>query len=472
MPGRRLDSWKEIAAYLGRTVRTVQRWEREQRLPVHRLHHNKLPTVYAFTRDLDEWWHQRRGALEAAESSHPDPSPTSPDVELTTSEDGMPSGAVADKVAAPAVWQTTQPARGLAGWRVVALVSASLAVGAGLGWGIPRLVESTQDARGQRAAALVSEGRQFWNQRTPTGFRQALTSFQQAVKQDPSNALAYSGLADTYLLMQGFGVMSRDDALALARAAASKAIELGPSVAAAHTSSSMVLWELGQQAAAFTEVERAIALDPNYATARHWYALYLDSSGRTTEALVQARSAQALDPMSPIIACDLAVLLRNAGQMDAARALLERTHAAHPTFPQIDIELQALYFQAGRFDLALAHLRRAVENGDDRPLMLARLAWLEARTGDATAAHRSAERVMTAQAGENPSPQAVSIAMIAEGDLDAAYAVVAKALEEEQPWVVGVASDPLFENLRQSRHWGSLDSGMKSLAERLRIPAS
>ena len=54
-PGRRLESWKEIAGYLGRTVRTVQRWEREQRLPVHRLHHNKLPTVYAYAHDLDQW---------------------------------------------------------------------------------------------------------------------------------------------------------------------------------------------------------------------------------------------------------------------------------------------------------------------------------------------------------------------------------------------------------------------------------
>jgi TolB-like protein/Tfp pilus assembly protein PilF len=51
----RLESWKEIAAYLGRDVRTVQRWERRDGLPVHRLHHSKLGSVYAYRSELDAW---------------------------------------------------------------------------------------------------------------------------------------------------------------------------------------------------------------------------------------------------------------------------------------------------------------------------------------------------------------------------------------------------------------------------------
>jgi TolB-like protein len=53
--GRRLESWKEVAAYLGRDVRTVQRWERQEGLPVHRLQHNKLGSLYAFASELDAW---------------------------------------------------------------------------------------------------------------------------------------------------------------------------------------------------------------------------------------------------------------------------------------------------------------------------------------------------------------------------------------------------------------------------------
>jgi Tol biopolymer transport system component len=56
----RLDSWKEIASYLGRGIRTVQRWEREEGLPVHRLDHAKRGSVYASRRELAAWWESRR----------------------------------------------------------------------------------------------------------------------------------------------------------------------------------------------------------------------------------------------------------------------------------------------------------------------------------------------------------------------------------------------------------------------------
>src|SRR3981081_696086 len=59
---RRLESWKEIAAYLGRDVTTVRRWEKREGLPVHRLHHSKLGSVYAYTTELDTWRDERASA--------------------------------------------------------------------------------------------------------------------------------------------------------------------------------------------------------------------------------------------------------------------------------------------------------------------------------------------------------------------------------------------------------------------------
>jgi TolB-like protein/tetratricopeptide (TPR) repeat protein len=61
--GRRLESWKEIAAYLGRDVTTVRRWERREGLPVHRLLHTKLGSVYAYTTELDAWRDKRVPAV-------------------------------------------------------------------------------------------------------------------------------------------------------------------------------------------------------------------------------------------------------------------------------------------------------------------------------------------------------------------------------------------------------------------------
>ena len=57
---RRLDSWKEIASFLGRGIRTVQRWEREEGLPVHRLPHAQRGSVFADPNELSAWWDSRQ----------------------------------------------------------------------------------------------------------------------------------------------------------------------------------------------------------------------------------------------------------------------------------------------------------------------------------------------------------------------------------------------------------------------------
>lgn len=58
----RLESWKEIATYLGKGVRTVTRWEKTEGLPVHRHQHERRPTVYALKPELDAWRLGRRRA--------------------------------------------------------------------------------------------------------------------------------------------------------------------------------------------------------------------------------------------------------------------------------------------------------------------------------------------------------------------------------------------------------------------------
>lgn len=66
-PLNRLDSWKEIAAYLKRDVTTVQRWEKREGMPVHRHLHDRIGSVYAFTSELDAWQQSRNLSLEGEE---------------------------------------------------------------------------------------------------------------------------------------------------------------------------------------------------------------------------------------------------------------------------------------------------------------------------------------------------------------------------------------------------------------------
>ena len=82
-PEGRLDSWKEISAYLGRSIRTVQRWEREEGLPVHRLVHEKRGSIYARREELAAWWESRRLTLAAPSSAGGGNAPVAPRLERT-----------------------------------------------------------------------------------------------------------------------------------------------------------------------------------------------------------------------------------------------------------------------------------------------------------------------------------------------------------------------------------------------------
>jgi len=71
--GGRLNSWKEIAQYIGRDVRTAHRWEQNNGLPVHRLMHDKNATVFALTTEIDDWLAKRSSGPQVAEESKPEP---------------------------------------------------------------------------------------------------------------------------------------------------------------------------------------------------------------------------------------------------------------------------------------------------------------------------------------------------------------------------------------------------------------
>lgn len=113
-PGTRLESWKEIAAYLGRDVTTVQRWERREGLPVHRLLHSKIGSIFAYTNELEAWRATRSQQVGrttgtvAAVGPDPESPVVAPDIDAVAPAPpsplppGAPSPGDASPVAAPA----------------------------------------------------------------------------------------------------------------------------------------------------------------------------------------------------------------------------------------------------------------------------------------------------------------------------------------------------------------------------------
>src|SRR5437660_1787762 len=167
---------------------------------------------------------------------------------------------------------------------------------------------------------LYLKGRFHYNKRSEEGLQKSLEYFQQAIEKDPTFALAYSGLADTYDLLgaaDAGGTVSPNEALPKAKAAALKAIEIDASLAEPHVSLAHIKYYYDRDwPGAEREFKRAIELNPNYPQAHHWYAIYLAWAGRTNEGLAEIKRAQELDPLSLPINMTVGWLLCGANGTD------------------------------------------------------------------------------------------------------------------------------------------------------------
>lgn len=188
------------------------------------------------------------------------------------------------------------------------------------------------------------KGRYFWNRRTAADTKKAIEYFQGAIQKDPSYALAYTGLADCYLIVESR--LPPREASPKAKAAAAKALELDDSLAEAHTSLALASMLDYDWPAANREFQRAFELNANYPTAHQWYSAYLAEMGRLDESLAETRQAERLDPLSPIIAFAVGRTLVFARDYDQAFKAFKKALELDPDFiPANDWVGRALEYQ-------------------------------------------------------------------------------------------------------------------------------
>ncbi|HXC95836.1 MAG TPA: winged helix-turn-helix domain-containing protein [Edaphobacter sp.] len=177
------------------------------------------------------------------------------------------------------------------------------------------------------------KGRYFFYQYTNLGWQQSIDSFNRAVASDPNFALAYSGLADAYLVAGAYNAIRSTEALAHGKAAAAHALELDGNLAAAHYAlATAYAWYDWDWKNAEKEFQRALELDPNDALGRNWYGGYLSLRGRHDEAVDEHERARQLDPFSLIINANLARSLYWARRYDEAIVQARRTLQMDPRF--------------------------------------------------------------------------------------------------------------------------------------------
>ncbi len=340
----RLVGWKEIAAHLGKTDRTVKRWGKSRGLPIHRVPGAAKTSVYAYPAELDQW-------LESASVFEPDSQPDIEEkpeiadrqvasVEAALSRADSSAETYHGPWSAKRKWATVLAA--VVVFAVALDATARLTVGVSAA-GVAQRLLAHRSASVENSTPTVSDsektlandfylrGRYEWDKRTPESLERALDLFTQAVVHDPGSAKNFAGMAETYLLMREYTSMPDAEAYSRALAASRKAVELDDSLAEAHRCLAYAeVWGLWNFQDGEKEFRRAIELDPQNSLAHLWFANAFHGPGWYTVALHEIDRAQELDPGSSAILADKGMLLFESGQKQEGLEMerqVERTDA-------------------------------------------------------------------------------------------------------------------------------------------------
>jgi eukaryotic-like serine/threonine-protein kinase len=314
-----------------------------------------------------------------------------------------------------------------------------------------------------KAYSLYLKGRFCWNRRTQDGIKEGIRYFEQAIAEDPSYALAYSGLADSYALDLDYRGAPVFEGMERAKAEARKAIALDETLAEAHTSLGWVTfiydWDW---AAAEREFRRAIELNPHYSTARQWYSWFLAAMGRFEEALMHGRTAIELDPASVSIRRSMGWLQYYARQSEEALDNLRRAIAMNPTAEETHRLLGLVYLQQGLFDEAAASFKEALTNSEHDALALAGLGHVAARRGRMNEAHAVLEELNARAKRRYVSPVAQAQLYVTLGERDRAFEWMDRAYEDRRGWLAYLKIEPMLDGVRD-------DPRFNRLLQRLRL---
>ncbi len=314
----------------------------------------------------------------------------------------------------------------------------------------------TQNAEAYR---LYLIGRYLWGKRTKEGFTQSIERYNDALKLDPNYALAYAGIADSYNFLGSAGEMPMSESHPLAKAAATRALEIDDQLAEAHTSlAANIMDYYWDWSSAESHFKRAIALNPNYSTAHHLYSQYLSIMGRLNESVAEAETARNLDPISPAEIGNVALALYRARRYNEAIALSQQVLQMDQDFTQAHVQLGLSYVQTGRHAESIAELQQALEFSGHNPDILGMLGYAYAEAGRRGEAQSTLNELKALAKKQYVSPFDIGGVLIGLGDNDEAFKWLNKACTE-RVWIMGfIKVEPIFDHLKSDHRYADLVS--------------
>jgi TolB-like protein/class 3 adenylate cyclase/Flp pilus assembly protein TadD len=315
--------------------------------------------------------------------------------------------------------------------------------------GVEKQLISSQPTSDTTAYELYLKGRLLWNKRGGENLRQAIAFYEQAIARDPNYALAYSGLAEAYVILPVYTATAPQEAYSKAKAAALKTLQLDDKLAEAHTALADVLFGDLDMAGSISEFQRAIALNPNYATAHQWYGCDpLRALGRFDEAIAEGKRAVELDPLSPVINSDLGQTLSIARRYDEAIAQFRKTLEIDPTFWVAHAALGGALERKGDLPAAIAEYIKARQLSDDLRARVS-LAAAKAQSGDKEAAVQMLAELEELARHGNVRAWWRTMLYLSLGNRDEALRWLEQGIaDHDGPEIAYVKVDPLLDPLR------------------------
>jgi len=573
-PADRLDSWKEIAAYLGRDITTVQRWEKREGMPVHRHLHEKLGSVYASKTELEAWVRSRRARLEAEVRSDDVSSPKPVELEppsvparrarrwwvlgvvaflalltfgyvlipLRTKDanrrkinslavlplknlsgdpaqeylaDGMTEALIGGLakirdlrvISRTSVMrfkdtQLTVPEIANA-LRVDAVVEGSVIregsrirvhaqliraatdehvwseaydrefrdvltlqsdVAEAVAEQIPMHLSPELQARLRSARAVNPQAYEaylkgrFYVTGTRAALKQAQGYYEDAVRRDPTFALAYAGLADCYLDQGAYRLVPPQDAYRKGSGAIQNALQLDQGLSEAHGSLGYLDWQFGWNwHAAEKELRYAVDLNPNSMEGHETLVWFLAWRGQRAEALTEVGKMRELDPAYPFIPLQESGVYYHQRDYESLVEAGEESVAGYPNGWQGHYFLAVGYEGSGRPAQAIPEYQRAVELSEADTDTIAGLAHAYSATGRRSEAEKILRELQTQSKTDYVSPYMMGVVYASLGNKDKAFEFLEKAYKEKSPDLAYfLKADLRIDTLRSDRRFQEL----------------
>ena len=289
----------------------------------------------------------------------------------------------------------------------------------------------------------------------------AITYFQQALQLDPNYALAYVGLAQTYLPMALTSGVPSWEVMPKAKAAALRAIEIDETLAEAHTALGYtIFWYDWDWQAAEKQYRRALELDPNRSEAHFGYAHLLSNTGRHEQALFEIKLAKELDPVSLVTNALEGQILFFAEKPDESLDQLNKTIDLNPNFWLSHLFVSAVYIEKGMFAEAAAEARKAGDISGNS-LSEAYRAYALAKWGKGAEARAVLDELLQQSKTHYVAPYSFAIVYNGLGESDKALDYLEKGFAEKNVLMVFLKVEPKWNNLRMEPRFIELVKRMR-----------